>query len=96
MPPPVDFGPHFIPRKKIDLLVTLKEAGDIAPLKLSSSIPRQTLLQLNQYLQLAVQHSQVNMTNSNIAIRHLLRIADTNITYLMDILLVHIQRLRTK
>ena len=34
------------------------------------------------------------MLNHNIAIRHLLRIADTKITYLTDILLFHSQRLK--
>ena len=71
-----------------DLLKILIEAGKTIPLKPSSSVPRQNLLQLKQNLQLAVQNSQVKMPNPD---RRLLSIDDTNITYLDFILHNHQQ-----
>ena len=48
-------------------------------------------LQLNQELQLAVKKYQVNMLNPD---RRLLKISDTNIAYLTDIIHNHQQHLR--
>ena len=57
------------------------------------SVPRQTILQLNQDLQLDVKSSQVNMCNPN---RHLMIIYDININDLTDILLFHSQHLSSE
>ena len=86
MSPPLILVSHCIPQNIFDLMAILKEANGIIPHRLFSSVPRQTLLKLEQDPQLAVQNSQVNMLNPK---RHFLWISDISIPYLTDTPLGH-------